>query len=51
MYGLALTGQQGVQDMIRYVLAELDLTMRLSGYTDMEAIGPDALVRVDGYEA
>ncbi len=45
VYGLALAGQQGVQDVIRNVLAELDLTMGLSGYTDMDAIGPHALVR------
>jgi isopentenyl diphosphate isomerase/L-lactate dehydrogenase-like FMN-dependent dehydrogenase len=45
VYGLALAGQQGVQDVTRNVLAELDLTMGLSGYTDMDAIGPHALVR------
>ncbi|HSH78872.1 MAG TPA: alpha-hydroxy-acid oxidizing protein, partial [Herpetosiphonaceae bacterium] len=42
-YGLALAGQQGVQEVIRNILADLDLTMGLSGYTTIEAIGPDAL--------
>lgn len=50
VYGLALAGQQGVQEVIRNMLAELDLTMGLSGHTDMDAIGPDALVRVDAYQ-
>jgi len=47
---LTLAGQQGVQEVIRNVLAELDLTMGLSGYIDMHAIGPDALVRGDAYQ-
>lgn len=42
-YGLALAGQQGVQEVIRNILADLDLTMGLSGYTTIGAIGPDAL--------
>ncbi len=43
VWGLALEGQQGVETVLRMVLAELDLTMALCGYTRPEEIGPDAL--------
>jgi len=33
-YGLALGGEDGVRHVLRSVLAELDLTLALSGYTD-----------------
>ena len=32
-YGLALGGQDGVRHVLRCVLAELDLTLALAGYT------------------
>ena len=38
LWGLALGGEQGVETVLRMLLAELDLTMALSGYT-----GPDEL--------
>jgi isopentenyl diphosphate isomerase/L-lactate dehydrogenase-like FMN-dependent dehydrogenase len=33
LYGLALGGQQGVEHVLRCLLADLDLTLALSGYT------------------
>ena len=44
LYGLALAGQSGVEDVLRNVVAELDLTMALSGARDVAAITP-ALLR------
>ncbi|MGW1893237.1 lactate 2-monooxygenase [Streptomyces sp. NPDC002004] len=41
-YGLALDGQAGVDHVIRCLLAELDLTLALSGHA-----GPDTLTRDD----
>ncbi|HVY76878.1 MAG TPA: alpha-hydroxy-acid oxidizing protein [Solirubrobacterales bacterium] len=43
VWGLALEGQQGVETVLRMVLAELDLTMALCGYTRPDQLGPDAL--------
>jgi len=45
MYGLALAGEQGVAEVIANVIAELDLTMALSGTADLAAITRDLLVR------
>jgi isopentenyl diphosphate isomerase/L-lactate dehydrogenase-like FMN-dependent dehydrogenase len=33
VWGLALGGQRGVEHVLRCLLAELDLTLALSGYT------------------
>ena len=33
LWGLALDGQAGVETVLRGLLAELDLTMTLSGFT------------------
>jgi lactate 2-monooxygenase len=33
LWGLALDGQNGVETVLRCLLAELDLTMTLSGFT------------------
>jgi lactate 2-monooxygenase len=44
IWGLALEGQQGVETVLEMVLAELDLTMALCGYTRPDQLGPDALV-------
>jgi lactate 2-monooxygenase len=38
LYGLALAGQRGVEEVIRNILAELDLTMALAGAADVAAI-------------
>jgi lactate 2-monooxygenase len=43
VWGLALGGQAGVEAVLRMVLAELDLTMALSGYTRPEQLGSEAL--------
>jgi lactate 2-monooxygenase len=44
VYGLAIAGQRGVEDVITNVVAELDLTMALTGVRDIASITP-ALVR------
>jgi lactate 2-monooxygenase len=38
VYGLALKGEAGVQAVMEYLMAELDLTMALSGAPDLAAI-------------
>jgi L-lactate dehydrogenase (cytochrome) len=43
VWGLALEGQQGVETVLKMVLAELDLTMALCGYTSPVELTPDAL--------
>ncbi|MFL6022378.1 MAG: alpha-hydroxy-acid oxidizing protein [Marmoricola sp.] len=45
MYGLALAGERGVAEVVANVIAELDLTMALSGTADLAAITPDLVVR------
>jgi lactate 2-monooxygenase len=45
VWGLALAGQAGVETVLKMVLAELDLTMALCGYTGPDQLGPDALQR------
>jgi lactate 2-monooxygenase len=43
VWGLALEGQRGVETVLKMVLAELDLTMALCGYTSPDQLGPGAL--------
>ena len=43
VWGLALEGQQGVETVLKMVLAELDLTMALCGLTRPSEISPDLL--------
>jgi L-lactate dehydrogenase (cytochrome) len=43
VWGLALEGQQGVETVLKMVLAELDLTMALCGYTSPDELGPEAI--------
>jgi isopentenyl diphosphate isomerase/L-lactate dehydrogenase-like FMN-dependent dehydrogenase len=43
LWGLALDGEAGVETVLRMILAELDLTMALSGHTGPDQLGPDAL--------
>jgi len=38
IYGLALDGRQGVADVVRNIIAELDLTMALSGVRSIDEI-------------
>ena len=42
-YGLALAGQQGVEEVVANVVAELDLTMALTGVRSVAEIGPEVL--------
>ncbi|MFD7436194.1 lactate 2-monooxygenase [Streptomyces sp. NPDC059861] len=44
VYGLALDGQGGVEHVIRCLLAELDLTLALSGHATPGTIGPADVV-------
>ncbi len=48
IWGLALEGQQGVETVLKMVLAELDLTLALCGYTRPGQLGPDALAETPG---
>ncbi len=43
IWGLALEGQQGVETVLKMILAELDLTLALCGYTTPAQLGPDSL--------
>jgi L-lactate dehydrogenase (cytochrome) len=43
LWGLALDGQAGVEAVLKMVLAELDLTMALCGYTSPGQLTADAL--------
>jgi lactate 2-monooxygenase len=38
VYGLVIAGQEGVEDVIKCTLADLDITMGLSGYATVEEI-------------
>ncbi|MEU0471260.1 lactate 2-monooxygenase [Streptomyces olivaceus] len=44
VYGLGLDGQAGVEHVIRCLLAELDLTLALSGHASSRSPGPADLV-------
>ena len=46
MWGLAVGGEDGVRTVLRSFLAELDLTLALSGNTTFDDVGPEALVEV-----
>ena len=43
LWGLALNGRAGVETVLRMLLAELDLTLALSGYARPDEVGPGAL--------
>ncbi|TSE00790.1 alpha-hydroxy-acid oxidizing protein [Skermania sp. ID1734] len=43
LYGLALAGQAGVEHVLRSLLAELDLTLALSGYASHRELTPESL--------
>jgi len=43
IWGLALEGRQGVETVLKMILADLDLTMALCGYTEPSQLGLDAL--------
>ena len=46
LWGMALEGADGVEKVLGCVLAELDLTMGLSGFTSPEQLSPEVLRRV-----
>ena len=41
LYGLAIAGQRGVEEVIANIVAELDLTMALTGVRTISAISRD----------
>ncbi len=43
VWGLALGGQAGVEHVLRCLLAELDLTLALSGHTELAQLERSAL--------
>ncbi|MFD9963607.1 lactate 2-monooxygenase [Amycolatopsis sp. NPDC058986] len=43
VYGLAHAGESGVRHVLRSLLADLDLTMGLSGHRTLADLGPDSL--------
>lgn len=45
LYGLALAGQEGVDHVLRCLLAELDLAMSLAGYPTLDSLGPEVVER------
>ncbi len=47
VWGLALDGQAGVEHVLRCLLAELDLTLALSGYTSIAQVDGSAMRRSD----
>ncbi|HKN95258.1 MAG TPA: lactate 2-monooxygenase [Thermoleophilaceae bacterium] len=47
VWGLGLGGEQGVQQVLRGLLADFDLTLALSGYTKPSDLGHGALRRAD----
>jgi L-lactate dehydrogenase (cytochrome) len=44
-YGLALGGRDGVRHVVRSLLADLDLTMALSGHRGLSELTPESLTR------
>ena len=46
VYGLALRGEAGVEAVLRGLLAELDLTMALSGVARIDQLSEEMLERV-----
>jgi lactate 2-monooxygenase len=46
IWGLALEGQQGVETVLKTVLADFDLTMALCGYTAPDQLSPGALAEI-----
>jgi lactate 2-monooxygenase len=47
LYGLALGGQQGAEHVLRCLLADLDLTLALSGYTSHGQLSQESLTRAE----
>jgi lactate 2-monooxygenase len=47
IWGLALDGQSGIETVLKMLLAELDLTLALSGYTKPAELDRDAVARIE----
>ncbi len=47
MWGLAVAGEEGVRDVLLNLVADLDLTMALSGYTCCRELDASALCKCD----
>jgi lactate 2-monooxygenase len=45
VWGLAVTGESGVREVLRNLLADLDITLGLSGHARVDELTPAALVR------
>ena len=45
-YGLGIAGEDGVREVLRNIIAELDITLGLSGHTAVGDLGRDALREV-----
>jgi isopentenyl diphosphate isomerase/L-lactate dehydrogenase-like FMN-dependent dehydrogenase len=50
LWGLAVAGEEGVRDVLLNLVADLDLTMALSGYTCCRELDSSALCRSDSTE-
>lgn len=48
MWGLATGGEEGVKRVLRALLAELDLTLALSGLTSVDEVSPQTLAATSG---
>ena len=48
IWGLAVDGEEGVRNVLKNLLAELDLTLALSGHTTPDTLAPEALIRRQG---
>lgn len=46
IYGLGIGGEVGVRHVVRCLLAELDLSMALSGCASLADVGPELLTRI-----
>ena len=49
MYGLIIGGEEGVEQVIRQTLADLEITLGLCGYKDLNEVREraDAIVKLD----
>jgi len=47
VYGLALDGEQGVREVLRNLIAELELTTLLAGHRSLSELGPEALLATE----
>jgi lactate 2-monooxygenase len=47
MWGLAVGGEQGVRHVLQNLIADIDLTLGLAGYTSFAQVNKDTVVRID----